>query len=66
MIITDLFKFTGEDGSMGFCNGEIYLLKIMAGSSNILITTSSPTAMERWQVCPYDSWFSFFQNWERV
>lgn len=74
--LTDLFKFKGKDGSMGFETGKIYLLDVVG---NKMIKTegypprlmpciegSSPITMPRGDILVYESWEAFFENWERV
>lgn len=54
----DLFKFVGEDGSLGYEKGKVYLLHLMG-------SVSSPAILLP-HYCPYDSWELFLENWERV
>ena len=54
----DLFIFKGEDGSLGYEKGKIYLLHLMG-------SISSPAILMP-HYCPYDSWELFLENWERV
>lgn len=44
-------RFIGEDGSMGFNHGQLYLLKV---SGNYVV---EPTT------CPYDTVEAFLKNW---
>jgi hypothetical protein len=52
-----LFRFKGEDGSLGYRKGRIYRLKITGWQ---IICIQLPYR------CPYDSWELFFENWEKV
>ena len=69
--MTDFFKFIGQDGSMGFENGKIYLLTVSSwyhdGDLVLAIINSTPLVFkEVGGYCPYDSCEAFFNNWERV
>ncbi len=55
--MNDLFKFIGEDGSLGYENGRIYLLFVIGSKQPTIITP---------HYCPYDTWEKFLDNWERV
>lgn len=55
--MTDLFKFVGKDGSLGFIKDKIYMLTLVG---HLAPTITSPT------YCPYEAWEAFFKNWERV
>ena len=55
----DIFRFTGEDGSLGYRNGKVYLLEVELMNAN-MPTITTP------KFCPYSSWESFLDNWERV
>lgn len=57
--MTDLFRFIGANGSLGYVRGEIYMLTLFgSGTREVQILYPAP--------CPYDSWALFFENWERV
>ena len=70
--MTDFFKFIGEDGSMGFENGKIYLLTISDWYRNdkrvLAVINSIPhtTNYVLGDYYPYESCEAFFNNWERV
>jgi hypothetical protein len=69
--MTDFFRFIGEDGSMGYRAGKIYLLTISDwyhnGVSTLSIISSLPRVFKKIGIyCPYSSCETFFKNWERV
>ena len=68
--MTDFFKFIGQDGSMGFETGKIYLLTLSdyyhKGKIKLSIISSLPIVLAVGGYCPYDSCEKFFDNWERV
>lgn len=58
--MNDLFKFIGDDNSLGYIKGKIYMLELqgrgMYGKVEIILPKR----------CPYDSWNAFFENWVRA
>lgn len=71
--LTDLFRFKGEDK---FEPGKIYMLDIVGANVVKLpgypprlmpcINSCSPSVIGEYEFVPYESWESFFDNWERV
>ncbi len=55
--MTDLFRFIGEDNSLGYREGQIYQLHVIGGVSPIVVLPF---------YCPYKTYEVFFYNWERV
>lgn len=67
--MNDLFRFIGEDGSMGLRNGRIYLIRIGVEWQDKFFKTMPTThfvGRNSNAMCPYESWDSFLENWERV
>lgn len=59
--MNDLFRFIGEDGSLGYRKGKIYMLELRGrGMTELGVIIDAPVR------CPYSSWEAFFENWERV
>jgi hypothetical protein len=50
--MTDFFRFIGEDGSLGYRTGKIYLLTIRSRDNTPEIVRGLFTRL----VCPYWSW----------
>lgn len=61
----DLFMFIGEDGSMGYKHGEVYLLEIWGVTKPVI---KSPILVPEYIATqiPYSNWNTFLQNWKRI
>lgn len=60
--MNDLFRFIGDTkNGMGYVYGKIYMLQLTGrGMTNLGVLIEAPIR------CPYSSWETFFQNWERI
>lgn len=69
MKMSDLFRFIGEDGSMGLTHGNVYLVNLTVERHTAFYkampTARLPELSSNWK-CPYQSWETFLENWERV
>lgn len=58
------FKYIGENGSMGYKNGQVYDIEPIPFSPYpFAIQTSEPDGTE---ACPYSGFQKFFENWELI
>ncbi len=61
-----VFKFIGQDGSMGFMKNRLYRLRLERQSSMSLgtIIVASDVNSKKW--CPYSSIDTFWGNWKYI
>ena len=53
-------KFIGQDGSMGYKNGEVYTILVEDRTDHLVVTEGSGL----YQPCPYSNQAAFEANWE--
>ena len=58
MIIKAIFK--GKDGSLGYKNGQEYLLQVEQYDNSKMLRIEHPTK------CVYSTLTSFLRNWENI
>lgn len=64
---TGVFKFIGQDGSMGFMKNRLYRLRLEKNeSSTVLGTIIIAKDINSKKQCPYSSMDMFWNNWEYV
>lgn len=51
--------FTGDDGSMGFCNGQPYMLEVTVEGRQICVRDC---VTRKW--VPYDTLSALVKNWD--
>lgn len=58
--MNDLFRFIGKEDKLGYKTGKIYMLELQGRGAFGGIMITAPIH------CPYTSYETFFENWERV
>ena len=67
--MTDLFRFTGTDGSANLETGKVYLLRLGIEWNDKLfkaVPTIHFVGGASREYIPYTTWNMFLENWERV
>lgn len=64
--MTELFKFIGADGSMGLRHGQLYALTVEKTGWFQSIFHKENVAIINPFYCPYNSWETFYLNWEYI
>lgn len=61
-----VFKFIGQDGSMGFMKNRLYRLRLEKQSSMVLSTIIVARDVNSKKWSPYASMDTFWSNWEYI
>lgn len=57
-------RFTGKNGSRGYCTGERYRLRVCEHTGQSPLIEIGINDFSGW--CPYESFYSFLQNWTDI
>lgn len=62
-----VYRFVGEDGSLGYRKGSLYVLKLSRGRyARVVIRESTGIEVPNGLPCPYGSETAFRANWVEV